>query len=258
MKHMIHEIFTYMKNNVTNDLKIENIADHFGYSKYHFSREFKKITGFSAAEYLAALKIEQAKSELLEKKLSIIHSQLNAGYLSTGTFSTTFSKNTGLSPKQYRNQLNFLFEQVKEYEKETNTSPTYYSSEIDSESSNACDIFLEYPEGYRPGITFVGLFEGPIPNHKPVVGKALTGASRCSFQHIPDGKYYLLVCSIEKSRNPLRYFQLEDCLRGRYEEPLNFPASFKHSYSVKLRGPIPEDPPILINLPKLLADVLKK
>ena len=69
-----------MKNNVTGELTIEGIAQHFGYSKYHFSREFKRLTGFSAADYLSSLKIELTIQELLQKEDSITSIGFNAGY----------------------------------------------------------------------------------------------------------------------------------------------------------------------------------
>jgi AraC-like DNA-binding protein len=257
MKNMIIEILTYMKEHLSDELTIEEIADHFGYSKYHFSREFKKHTGFSASDYLSSLKIEKAKQELLKKDHSITNSSFDVGYSSLGTFSTTFTKKTGLSPREYKEQVESLYGLTKEYERQTAAHLHYASTHPSEASSNQLTVSLNYPKDIQPAIIFVGLFHRPIPNHKPVVGTALTNHSLHTFTQIPDGQYYLLACAIEKTKNPLKYFVLSDCLRGKVEEPLSFPEASHKEISLTLREPLPEDPPILINLPKLLADSLK-
>lgn len=45
-----------MRENKNQGLSIEELAEHFGYSKFHFSREFKKKMGASPNEYWAALR----------------------------------------------------------------------------------------------------------------------------------------------------------------------------------------------------------
>lgn len=257
MKDSIPRILSYMKVSLTEESTIEEVAQHFGYSKFHFSREFKRHTGFSAADYLSSLKIERAKQELLRDDHSITEAGFDAGYSSIGTFSTTFTKKTGLSPREYKRQVENLFDLTKEYEK-TSPEDLQYNSAFEPKSTvNNCSISINYPEGYQPGITFVGLFFSPIPNHKPVVGTALTRKTNYQFKNIPDGSYYILACSIEKAFNPLRYFVLDDCLRGRKKEKIHFPTDSNKEFIVSLREALPEDPPILINLPSLLADSLK-
>lgn len=256
MKDTIPQILSYMKASLTEELTIEDVAHHFGYSKFHFSREFKRHTGFSAADYLSSLKIERAKQELLRGEHSITDAGFDAGYSSIGTFSTTFTKKTGLSPRDYKQQVENLFDVTKKYER-TSSDLQYSSSGVLKSSVNNCHVSIEYPKGYNPGITFVGLFVSPIPNHKPIVGTALTKDRQYHFKDIPNGSYYILACSIEKTFNPLRYFVLDDCLRGSKKEKIHFPSDSNKHFAVSLREPLPEDPPILINLPKLLADSLK-
>lgn len=253
MKDTIPNILTYMKEHVFDEVTIEEIAAHFGYSKFHFSRAFKKLTGFSAADYLSSLKIEHAKQELLQNKHSITDSSFDSGFSSLGTFSTTFTKKTGMSPREYKNQVESLYHLAKAYDDQENYA-AYYAEKKQSEDNSQLSVSIHYPDDYKSGITFVGLFNSSIPNHKPVVGTALITQSSHTFMNIPDGQYYLLACSIEKTLNPLRYFILDDCLRGKADYPLRFPEDSTKQIDVYLREPLPEDPPILINLPKLLAD----
>lgn len=82
MKERIPEILVYMQKSVTRDITVEETAHHFGYSKYHFNREFKRLTGFSAVDYLSSLKIELAKHALLRNEHSVTNAGLDAGYSS--------------------------------------------------------------------------------------------------------------------------------------------------------------------------------
>src|SRR5690606_14840813 len=114
MREQIPAILRHMQNNVTREITVEQIAAHFGYSKYHFSREFKRWTGFSAADYLSSLKIEHAKQALLRDAQSVTHSGFDAGFASLGTFSVTFKQKTGLSPREYKQQVEALFSLAKQ------------------------------------------------------------------------------------------------------------------------------------------------
>lgn len=256
MKEHIREILLHMQSCATEEITVEEIAHHFGYSKYHFSREFKRWTGFSAADYLSSLKIELAKQALLRHAHSVTNSGLEAGYASIGTFSVTFKKKTGLSPRAYKQQVEALYNLAKQCEE----TPTTVVGKPDSEATETsrCMISVQFPEGYQAGMTFVGLFKTPIPNHRPVAGVALSRKKAHSFEHIPNGTYHLLACSMERTSNPLRYFVLDDCLRGRLQQQVQFPRDHGRSFTITLREALPEDPPILINLLKLLADSISK
>lgn len=109
MKDIIEDIFIYIEENIfLDELKIEDIATHFGYDKHHFSREFKGLTGYSLREYLSSLKTEKT-IELLEQEDRITSIQSSVGYSSSGSFSTTFKKYTGSSPKQYKQEIAELY-----------------------------------------------------------------------------------------------------------------------------------------------------
>lgn len=254
MKAIIHDILFYIQSNIHNsELRIEDIAAHFGYDKFYFSREFKRLTGYSLNEYISSVKSEKV-IELLKGDLRIIDIQQETGYASAGTFSTTFKKYTGSSPKQYRNEMNSIYTIVKEFETRTEGEAAYTTTD----SGSFCSITIETPECFTKGLLFIGLFRTPIPNHKPVSGIATKKLQHNVLKDIPPGDYYLLACAINAADGLFSYFNLKDSLRGRVEETLCFPACSGNEYVVTLRPPLPEDPPILINLAKLLVSVLRK
>jgi hypothetical protein len=87
----------------------------------------------------------------------------------------------------------------------------------------------------------------------------MTKSRMCAFDDdLPPGNYYLLVCAIERQMNPLKYFILDDCWRDVKHEPLQFPLKNTLEYTMTLRKIVPEDPPITINLPKLLKEGLER
>ena len=92
----------------------------------------------------------------------------------------------------------------------------------------------------------------------PVLGRALFNCREFRIDAVPDGTYYLLACEIPKSRNPLRYFRLDHCLRALHPAPVTFPLPAATTIELSLRPFAPSDPPITVNLPKLLYDFLRQ
>ena len=92
----------------------------------------------------------------------------------------------------------------------------------------------------------------------PVLGRALFHCREFCIDAIPDGSYYLLACEIPHSRNPLRYFRLDHCLRALHPAPVTFPLPAATTIELSLRPFAPSDPPITVNLPKLLYDFLRQ
>ena len=105
---------------------------------------------------------------------------------------------------------------------------------------------------------FAGLFPAPIPRGVPILGRALFHCREFRIDAIPDGTYYLLACEIPRSRNPLHYFRLDHCLRALHPAPITFPLPTATHIDLALRPFAASDPPITVNLPKLLYDFLRQ
>jgi AraC-like DNA-binding protein len=253
----IKEVAAYIRKN-SSTIKVETAAKHFGYSLSHFSREFKKAMRVSASEYISALKIEQSIKYLADEKTKVLDAQLDTGYSSTGTFSKFFSRFTGLSPKQFQTELTGLYGDLKKHEAKEEEGAIHYPPLPKTYNTNhKCHVHIIAPEQFR-GIIFVGLFDKPLSNRPPVIGKALVKSRVCAFEDTPPpGNYYVMVCSIERQLNPLNYFILDSCLRDLRREPVAFPLVHDEHITLTLRKILPDDPPITINLPKLLKEGLE-
>lgn len=91
----------YIDNNFTEDITLEQVADYIGFSKYHFSRLFKKETGKTFYDYVCLKRIQSAES-LLATADSITSVAFQSGFNNITTFNRCFKKFTGLTPSEYR------------------------------------------------------------------------------------------------------------------------------------------------------------
>jgi AraC-like DNA-binding protein len=242
------EAITYMKMNLSADITTEELASHVGYSHFHFIRIFKEVTGIAPRHYLSALRIEAGKSHLSESTSSVLKVLLSLGFQSIGTFSSRFKQYVGQSPREFRQKMGTLQNQLIQF----GTMEQTQSLETLQFQSVRCKIIP--PLDFK-GILFAGLFPRPIPDQRPIVGTALLHKnSSCLFSNIPEGKYYMLIAGIPWNLNPKKYFSSDSLLRGKYEQPLEITSGTNIDITVKLREPMPYDPPILINLPLLLYE----
>ncbi|GAA2339585.1 helix-turn-helix transcriptional regulator [Streptomyces violaceusniger] len=83
-------------------LDLDAVAGHAGYSRYHFIRAFKGAYGSTPGQYLTRRRIERAEELLRSANLSVTEICSLVGFSSLGTFSTSFKKQTGLTPSAYR------------------------------------------------------------------------------------------------------------------------------------------------------------
>ena len=88
--------------NIPLSVDISEIAKTLGYSTYYLTRQILKETGKSFKEHLASAKIEYAKKQLLDPKLSISSISEVLKYSTPSYFSAQFKKIAGCTPKEYR------------------------------------------------------------------------------------------------------------------------------------------------------------
>jgi AraC family transcriptional regulator len=91
-----------MAENYTRDLRLEELARIAGISRFHFAREFKRMTGTSAHQYLIKLRIQRAKALLMESKIPLVEVGLRSGFSHQSHFTRLFRRFTGATPQSYR------------------------------------------------------------------------------------------------------------------------------------------------------------
>ena len=107
-KNLNDNFIKYIEENLKNELSVEAIAEHFMYSKFHFSRMFKKQMGISVMDYVCKRRLAASSEEILKGK-RIIDVALSYGWQSHSSYTKSFKHEFGFSPsllKALRMELN--------------------------------------------------------------------------------------------------------------------------------------------------------
>ncbi len=100
---LVNNVREYIKNNFADaNLTNEKIATQFNYHPYHLSRIMKSVTGKTLHSYLLDYRVQMAKNFLITTNYPISIVAEKTGFISYSYFTSRFSQQTGISPKQYR------------------------------------------------------------------------------------------------------------------------------------------------------------
>jgi len=94
-----------MHTQLDQDLSLKALAAASYLSPFHFARLFKKLTGVSPHNYLAAIRATRAQLLLAETDLSVTEIGVRVGYLSGSHFTKAFRVATGATPREFRKSL---------------------------------------------------------------------------------------------------------------------------------------------------------
>ena len=95
----------YINNHKTEDLSLAEVAKTAGASVFHFCKVFHKSTGLRFRDYLARLRLEDARNRLLNPSLRISEIAFDVGFQSLTQFNRTFKRVFGQSPSEFRAQV---------------------------------------------------------------------------------------------------------------------------------------------------------
>lgn len=137
----------YIEENLTNELSLSQIISCTGFSKYHFARIFKTISGYTIYDYIRRRRLTEAAKLLTNTDMRIIDISMLYGYLSQEAFTRAFKEMFSVTPYSYRvNKFVFenLYEQVLSYEFLSHTSDTPLMEPIIVEKESFLITGLEY------------------------------------------------------------------------------------------------------------------
>jgi len=83
-------------------LGVDDLAHAAGFSRAHFSREFRRAFGESPHTYLLTRRLERAAALLRKTDRSVARICFDVGLQSIGSFTTSFTRSFGVSPTAYR------------------------------------------------------------------------------------------------------------------------------------------------------------
>jgi AraC-like DNA-binding protein len=101
--HLISEMKGYLRERLTQRVCIEDICNHFGYSKTYLSHLFKDQCGVSILTYYTQKKIAYAQKLILEDRYSFAQISNLLAFDSPQYFARVFKRVTGQTPTEYQN-----------------------------------------------------------------------------------------------------------------------------------------------------------
>jgi AraC family transcriptional regulator len=124
----INRAIDYILNHINEELTVDNIASYIGFSRFHFSRLFKKETGEGIFQFIKRIRMEQSAFRLkVETDKSITEIGGDYGY-SSSNYSTAFKQHHEITPAQFRQSI---------FQKSL-TNPIYSNTEVQLESYEEC------------------------------------------------------------------------------------------------------------------------
>ena len=90
----------YINNNLAGSLTVEEVAASVGLSKYHFLRQFKRLTGYTLTHYINTVRCEYAQRLLEQGNHNVKEVAHLCGFSNLSYFSSVFYRHTGLRPSQ--------------------------------------------------------------------------------------------------------------------------------------------------------------
>nr|WP_244161971.1 AraC family transcriptional regulator [Micromonospora eburnea] len=170
-----------MRDNLGEQLTVDDMARAAMFSKFHYTRVFQRVTGVSPGRFLSALRLQRAKSLLLSTSMNVADISVHVGYNSVGTFSSRFTRSVGLPPTEYRRRGGVLRSiTAAEPDDVTAGAGGVVSGVVSACSSAALEV------------VFLGLFKSRIPEGRPVSCTTLAGPGRFTLDKVPEGTWYLL------------------------------------------------------------------
>ncbi|MDQ6622155.1 MAG: helix-turn-helix domain-containing protein [Verrucomicrobiota bacterium] len=87
------------------ELSLQSVATAAGASIFHFCKVFRKATGLRFTDYVARVRAEDARTELLNPNRRISEVAYDVGFQSVTQFNRTFKRIFGHSPSDFRAHL---------------------------------------------------------------------------------------------------------------------------------------------------------
>jgi len=103
---LLMPVLNYIDDHFSQDFSMTVLAELVGISSQHLCRIFKETMHMRPTEYLTYRRLGEAKKLLHHSNASIAEIGANCGFPDAGYFSTVFKRYEGMSPAEYRKNIN--------------------------------------------------------------------------------------------------------------------------------------------------------
>ena len=97
----IDNAINFIHAKFSSNIKIEDLANHVGYTRSYFSTSFTKKVGMSPQKYILKIRMETAADLMITHNASPSVAAQTVGYIDFYLFSKMFKRYFGQSPRQY-------------------------------------------------------------------------------------------------------------------------------------------------------------
>jgi AraC family transcriptional regulator len=98
----LRHVLSYIDEHFSRDIRLRELAGIAGISDYHFARSFRQSTGLTPYQYVLQIRINRAKSLLLQPQWTILPIALAVGFSDASRFIKVFRAHAGVSPSEWR------------------------------------------------------------------------------------------------------------------------------------------------------------
>ncbi len=95
----------YVQSHVQEPITLAQVVEQVHVSRFYFCQIFKRATGLTLTEYVARVRIEKAKSLLVDPSMRISEVVFASGFGSIPRFNSLFKRFVGMAPSEYRATL---------------------------------------------------------------------------------------------------------------------------------------------------------
>jgi AraC-like DNA-binding protein len=246
--HVVEQVLSTARSRLSEQLTVDDLAQMAMFSKFHFARMFRQVTGLSPRRFLSAMRLQEAKRLLVTTSLSVADISHQVGYNSVGTFTSRFTASVGVPPTVFRR----LRGRVPSLRLD---DPPPDPAACAAVTGRVTPPESALPEAAPtvPAPTFVGVFRGPAPEGWPAGWAVLPRPGEWAFPYVPEGRWYVVAVSRLRCPSGIPVTAVDDGatsvgVRGPLVLRAGSPVA---GVEVQLRPMRPTDPPILFALTEL-------
>ncbi len=103
---LVQKARDYIAQHKTEPLSLSAVAKAAGASVFHFCKVFRRSTGLKFTDYVARVRLEDARTQLLNPNRRISEVAYDVGFQSLTQFNRMFKRVFGQSPTEFRARLN--------------------------------------------------------------------------------------------------------------------------------------------------------
>lgn len=103
---LVQKAREFIDKHKTEALSLSAVAQAAGASVFHFCKVFRKSTGLKFTDYVARVRLEDARTQLLNPNRRISEVAYDVGFQSLTQFNRMFKRVFGQSPTEFREHLN--------------------------------------------------------------------------------------------------------------------------------------------------------